>query len=64
MTDKTDIQGEGDYRSAKRYQEAQHEFAEHGPVEKKAAEAEAALDGAEGEDLEKARKETGKVKPH
>ncbi|MBI1408178.1 MAG: hypothetical protein GC145_18860 [Caulobacter sp.] len=64
MTNKTDIQGEGDYRSGKRYQEAQHDFAEHGPVKEKAAEAEAALDGAEGKDLEKARKETGKVKPH
>ncbi|MBL8771900.1 MAG: hypothetical protein JNK30_11010 [Phenylobacterium sp.] len=53
------IQGEGDYVSGKKYQDMQHDFAENGPVEEKAREAEAALDGPEGEDLEKARRETG-----
>ena len=55
-------QGEGDYESARRYQKEQHDFAENGPVEEKAREAEQALDGPEGEDLEKARKETGEGK--
>lgn len=53
------IQGEGDYVSGKRYQDMQHEFAEKGPVEQKAREAEEALDGPEGEALEQARRETG-----
>ncbi|WP_293898127.1 hypothetical protein [Phenylobacterium sp.] len=56
------IQGEGDYISGKKYQEAQHEFAEKGPVEQKAREAEEALDGPEGAELEKARRETGEGK--
>jgi hypothetical protein len=63
MTDKSQIQGEGDYKSAKRYQDAQHDFAKNGPVEQKAHEAEEALDGPEGAELEKARQETGAVKP-
>jgi hypothetical protein len=53
------IQGEGDYVSGRKYQEMQHEFAEKGPVEEKAREAEQALDGPEGEELEEARRETG-----
>jgi hypothetical protein len=56
------IQGEGDYVSGRKYQEMQHEFAKKGDVEKKAREAEEALDGPEGEELEKARKETGEGK--
>jgi hypothetical protein len=63
MTDKSKIQGEGDYESAKRYQDAQHEFAQSGAVEEGAREAEQALDGPEGAELEKARTETGAVKP-
>ena len=57
----TKIQGEGDYEAARRFQEAQHEFAKSGPVEEKAREAEEALDGPEGADLEQARKETGEA---
>jgi hypothetical protein len=53
------IQGEGDYISGKKYQEMQHEFAQTGPVEEKAREAEDALDGPECEELERARRETG-----
>ncbi|HEX7886207.1 MAG TPA: hypothetical protein VF474_09540 [Phenylobacterium sp.] len=56
------IQGEGDYISGKKYQEMQREFAERGPVEEKAREAEQALDGPEAEELEEARKETGEGK--
>jgi hypothetical protein len=54
------IQGEGNYDAARRYQKEQHEFAKSGKAEKKAREAEDALDSPEGEDLERARKETGK----
>ena len=57
------IQGEGDYISGRKYQEMQHEFAKKGDVERKAREAEEALDGPEAEELEQARQETGKVKP-
>ena len=57
------IQGEGDYISGRKYQEMQHEFAKKGDVEGKAREAEEALDGPEGEELEQARKDTGQVKP-
>ena len=58
------VQGEGDYISAKRYQKEQHDFAEKGPVEQKAREAEQALDGPEGQELEEARKEAGEGKTH
>ena len=53
------IQGEGDYVSGKKYQDMQHDFAKKGDVEKKAREAEEALDGPEGVELEEARRETG-----
>ncbi|MBL8553773.1 MAG: hypothetical protein JNL41_05805 [Phenylobacterium sp.] len=56
------IQGEGDYISGKKYQDMQHEFAQTGPVEQKAREAEEALDGPEAVELEKARKSTGEGK--
>ena len=52
------IQGEGDYVSGKKFQDMQHEFAEKGPVQQKAREAEEALDGPEGAELEQARQET------
>jgi hypothetical protein len=58
------IQGEGDYISGKKYQEMQEKFAKEGPVEQKAREAEEALDGPEGEELEEARRETGEGKTH
>ena len=57
------IQGEGDYISGRRYQTEQDEFAESGKVEAGARKAEEALDGPEGEELERARQETGKIKP-
>ena len=53
------IQGEGDYVSGKKYQDMQHDFARKGPVEEKAREAEEGLDGPEGAELERARRETG-----
>jgi hypothetical protein len=58
------VQGEGDYVSAKAYQKAQHEFADdQDKVQKKAKEAEEALDGPEGAELEEARKESAKGEP-
>jgi hypothetical protein len=57
------IQGEGDYVSGRKFQDMQHEFAKSGPVTEKAREAEEALDGPEGEELEQARQDTadGKI---
>jgi hypothetical protein len=58
------IQGEGDYDAARRFDKEEAEFVKKGSVEKKAREAEQALDGPEGEELERARKETGEGKTH
>ena len=49
------LQGEGDYIGARKYQKEQAAFAKSGKVEEKAAEAEAALEGPEAEELEAAR---------
>ena len=46
-------EGEGNKTAARQYNEAQHRFAESGQVEKKAREAEKALD-KEGPELQKA----------
>ena len=57
-----DIQGEGDYDAARKFDAEERAFIEKaGPdgVARKAREAEDALDGPEGEDLEQARRETG-----
>jgi hypothetical protein len=64
MTDKSkipssQIQGEGNYDAARKFDEEERAFVKKGGVEVKAKEAEQALDGPEGADLEKARKETG-----
>ena len=59
MTDKNQIQGEGNYDAARKFDAEERAFVKSGQVEKKAREAEDALDGPEAEDLEKARKETG-----
>jgi hypothetical protein len=58
------IQGEGDYAAARRFDADEREFIKKGEVEKKAREAEQALDGPEAEELERARKETGDGKTH
>lgn len=58
------IQGEGNYDAARKFDEDERDFIAKGGVEKKAREAEQALDGPEGADLEKARKETGAGKTH
>ena len=57
------IQGEGDYDAARRFRAAEEKFVQTGPVEQKAKEAEDALDGPEGPELERARKESAKG-PH
>jgi hypothetical protein len=59
MADKNRIQGEGNYDAARKFDEEEREFVKSGRVEKKAVEAEEALDGPEGEELERARRETG-----
>ncbi|MHB8529757.1 MAG: hypothetical protein ACYC8V_09645 [Caulobacteraceae bacterium] len=56
-SDKTPpVQGEGDYVSARKFDEDEAKFVKSGAVEKKAREAEEAMEGAEGEELEKARR--------
>ena len=59
MTDKTQIQGEGNYDAARKFDAEERAFVESGKVEQKAKEAEEALDGPEGAELERARQETG-----
>ncbi|MET0273065.1 MAG: hypothetical protein ABW360_08750 [Phenylobacterium sp.] len=63
MGDKSQIQGEGNYDAGRRFQQEETEFVKTGPVEQKAKEAEEALDGPEGAELERARVETGAKKP-
>ena len=55
---KPDIQGEGNYDAARKFDAEERAFVEKGGYEKKAKDAEDALDGPEGPDLEKARQET------
>jgi hypothetical protein len=59
MAQDKELQGEGNYDAARRFRKEQEAFAKDGPVEQKAIEAEEALDGPEGEELERARRETG-----
>jgi len=59
MTDKNQIQGEGNYDAARKFNAEEQVFVKKGGVSPKAKEAEQALDGPEGAELEKARKETG-----
>ena len=56
-----EVQGEGDYVSARKYQQEQHAFAKDAAkVDQKAHEAEDALDGPEGQELEAARDKTAR----
>ena len=59
---KTPNQGEGDYISAKRFDEEEAAFAKSGKVARAAAAAAAALDGPEGPELEAAREASAKGK--
>jgi len=63
MAGNNQIQGEGDYEAARKFQKHEAEFVKTGPVEKKAIEAKEALDGPEGAELERARVETAKGRP-
>jgi hypothetical protein len=56
-------QGEGDYRSARSYDEHVRRTVEGGQVDKKAHEAEKALEGKEGDELRRAE-EIGKRHSH
>jgi hypothetical protein len=50
------VQGEGDYRAARKFQQEEHTFAmDDERVDEAAREAADALDGPEGEELERAR---------
>jgi len=68
MTDSADndsnlkMEGEGSREGSRRFQAAQHEFAQTGDVESKAKEAARALEGDEAEELEQARKASAKGK--
>jgi hypothetical protein len=63
MANNDQIQGEGAYDAARRYRKAQEDFARSGKVDKAAHEAEEAIEGPEGLELERARQDTGRVKP-
>lgn len=63
MVDKNRIQGEGDYDAARRFDSEEAAFVKSGKVEAGARRAVEALDGPEGAELEKARRETGKGLP-
>ena len=58
MTDNKNIQGEGNYDAARKFDAEQRAFVKSGQVEQKAKAAEEALDGPEGAELERARKAT------
>lgn len=52
------IQGEGDYDAARKFDKDERDFIKKGDVEQKAREAADAIDGPEGDELERARRET------
>jgi len=58
-TPSNQIQGEGNYDAGRKFDAEERAFVKSGQVDQKAREAEEALDGPEGETLERARKETG-----
>lgn len=56
-------QGEGDYKSARAYNEHQRQFNESGKMEKATKDAEKAIEGKEGDALRRAEEE-GKSHSH
>lgn len=62
MAQNDQIQGEGNYDAARRFRKAEEDFVKSGKVDKAARDAEEALDGPEGPELERARRETGEGK--
>ena len=63
MADQNQIQGEGNYDAARRFRKEETAFVKSGKVEGAAREAEEALDGPEGAELERARTESAKGHP-
>jgi hypothetical protein len=63
MADKNQIQGEGDHDAGRRFQKEEQAFVRGGKVDKAAHEAEEALDRPEGEELKRARRESGDRRP-
>lgn len=61
--DPAPLQGEGDYISARKFDKQQAKFAKSGKVEPAANEAKEALEGPEAQDLERARRSTGRGEP-
>jgi len=59
---KNGIQGEGDYISARRFDEEERRFVKSGKVARKAREAAQALEGPEGPELERARRVSARGK--
>ena len=51
MADNSKIQGEGNYDAARKFDKDERDFIAKGRVDKKAREAEQALDGPEGAEL-------------
>ncbi|MEO8812820.1 MAG: hypothetical protein ABI376_07915 [Caulobacteraceae bacterium] len=64
MTDpkNPNIQGEGDYEAARKFDKDERAFVESGKVKENARKAADALDSPEGKDLEAARVSTGEGK--
>jgi hypothetical protein len=63
MADRNQIQGEGDYDAGRRFQKEERAFVKSGKADKAAHDAEQAIDGPEGEALERARRKTGDRRP-
>jgi hypothetical protein len=63
MGDNSKIQGEGNYDAARKFDADERAFVKSGQVDKKAREAADAVDGPEGPELERARRETGEIRP-
>lgn len=59
MTRRSQVQGEGNYDAARRFDAEERAFVKSGRVKKNAKAAEEALDGPQGKDLERARRESG-----
>ncbi|MEZ5669108.1 MAG: hypothetical protein R3F55_17030 [Alphaproteobacteria bacterium] len=57
MSDKSKVQGEGDYQAARRYRKDATEFAQSGAVEDAAEKARKAIEGPAGEALRQAERD-------
>lgn len=59
-----DVQGEGNYEAARKFDKEERTFVESGKVEAAAKAAKDALDGPEGADLEAARQSSARGETH